>query len=189
MKGSKYASRCPCLKLSKPCSSKCRCIDCDNEKKPAEAPLTGCRCNNINNVENTCVGSEKRKSRCKCFKAKVSCTIMCKCVCCRNTFGKNTNSLRKSKTNGKLRAEKTYKRKRTSHFLKDNDFALDQGTWTSLETIAIFCCGEVNVTDGNHDVEDIYILYNLISGQFTNEIRAKTKNQIKAKIDYMKRNS
>lgn len=132
------------------------------------------------------------KNKCKCFRNNIGCSASCECLGCANVYGANKNvSVRKRKQTSTSSC-KSYKKLRTTKFLKSIGSQQNLGTWTLDESVALFTCMEI-LSEAQIDTcpENVHTAYmflfdhvNRNMGSNTFRLRIKSLNQINHKLRY-----
>jgi len=131
--------RCPCFKNKTPCTKKCYCKDCENEKEILVS--NGCRCGERNTSKSRACFTEDngRASKCPCLKSKSACSEKCTCKGCANIFGLCPDKLLpKAKAPRPKRDETTYKKPtRKELFEVAEGENVGEGDWSYEEMAAV----------------------------------------------------
>ena len=147
-----------------------------------------CGGRNKTSDNNSCDGSKKTKSRCKCYKDNKGCSDKCKCLNCRNPHG-----LRVA-TPVKKRAKKDnlvkYQRESTKAHLQSTGSKLPEGSWNEDETLLIIVLMKLKGDDAAFDqcLPKIYQNFRAFNqtAEFQLDIRDKSDLSVNGKVKHLR---
>ena len=201
------SNRCPCYKLERSCSRKCRCYNCKNknDSKPngikKNKKSKGHRCG----IAKKCKGSDAsnkscqdsvRKSGCQWVASGTGCSELCRCVNCGNIF--QARIAIESTSNPRKRRRQLvspYKRKTGSTFMSAENVPVKSGPWRSLEMLCLMVCREVLFRHGVCvNTRNLQILFIFVAQSDSVKdmpllIDYKSTAQVAAKIAHLEANS
>lgn len=200
------SNRCPCYKLERPCSRKCRCYNCKNknDSKPNginnKITNKGCKCglakkNKASDASNKSCRDGVRKSRCPCVASATGCSELCRCVNCGNIFQARVAT--ESTSNPRKRQRQLvspYKRKTGRSFMSAENVQVESGPWRNLEMLCLMVCREVLFGHGVCvNARNLQMLFNFVAQSDSVKdmsllIDYKSIAQVAAKIAHLEAN-
>lgn len=198
------SSKCPCNRISRACSRKCRCRNCNNDNNHTTVESKGlkgrkgCTCGNTLKYKETSHVScrdGKRKTKCPCVAGGFGCSEICRCYNCGNVIQTGGVSITPNQQRKRKRETiSTYKRTKGVQFMRNESAPVTSGPWSVLETLCLVVCKEVLLINGlPTNSSNFTLLYNLVAE--SNEVKelsltvaVKSTAQVAAKMAHLRDN-